>query len=476
MTNSRALVVLAVGALDFGLEQAIVAPVLPTIQRHYHTSVGSTAWLLTGFLIAAAVVSPLAGRLGDNYGRRRVLLASLGLFAFGSLVCALGGSIQTLIAGRVIQGLGAGMAPLALALVREHVDPGRIPTAVGLLVASASVGAVAGFLLAGLLVEDIGVAAVFWLLFAVATMLAMAVRLAISESSDRREAGVNLAGAALLAGCLGCLMLAISHGNQWAWGSPRTLSLFGGAVLLAGSFWIHEHATAEPLLDPRVLATRSIWSANLAMLTLGFSLLISLTLVPLICGYPKITGYGLGLSTTQIGLVLTPSGLATIVGGLLGGRLIGRTGARAQAAIGALCAAITYGLLAALPWTAATLALTMIPLGFGVGLALGAITDLVVLASPPERTGATVALNTVIRMAAAALGTQVAIAILTSAPSRIPGLPAARGLTDAFVMAAIAVAVTVTAVLLTPTRAADPAVTPSGLELASAYTPGEQHT
>jgi MFS family permease len=473
MGNSRALVVLAVGALDFGLEQAIVAPALPAIQRDYHASTSSAAWLLTGFLIAAAVVTPLAGRLGDNFGRRRVLLASLGCFALGSLVCALGGSIQALIIGRVTQGLGAGMAPLALALAREHVDAARVPTAVGLLVASASVGTVAGLLIAGLLVDHVGVAAIFWLLFAVAAALALAVSLAVRESGHRGESAVDVAGAALLAGCLGCVMLAISHGNQWSWGSPRTLALLAAAGLLAIAFWVRERRAAQPLIDPRVLTRRSIWSANLAILALGFSLLISFALVPLIGGYPKLTGYGLGLSTTQIGLVLAPSGLATIVGGLLGGRVIARTGARAQAVMGGACAAITYTLLAVLGWSAASLALEMIPLGFGVGLALGAVTDLVVLACPPELTGATVALNTVIRMAAAALGVQVAIAILTSAPGWIPGLPAARGFTDAFAMAAIASLVTITVVLLTPTRAADPALTPSGLEVASAYMPRE---
>ncbi len=459
---------LAVGALDFGLEQAIVAPALPAIQRHYHASPASVAWLLTGFLIAAAVLTPLAGRLGDNFGRRRMLLVSLGLFALGALVCALGGSVRALIIGRVIQGLGAGMAPLAVALAREHIDPGRLPAAVGLLIASASVGTVAGLLLAGLLVDHVGVAAIFWLLFAVAVGLAIAVPLVVRESRDRGERAVDLAGALLLACGLACVMLAISHGNEWAWGSPRTLSLLGAAAFLSAAFWIRERTAAAPLLDPRVLAMRSIWSANLAMLALGFSLLISLALVPLIGGYPKITGYGLGLNTTQIGLMLAPSGLATVAGGLLGGRLIRRTGARAQAMLGAACAAIAYVLLAAEPWTVTTLTLELIPLGFGIGLALGAVTDLVVLSAPPERTGATVALNTVIRIAAAALGAQVAIAVVTSAPSRLPGLPAAHGFTDAFVIAAIATGITIAALALTPARTDDPATAPEGIA-ATAY-------
>ena len=113
----------------------------------------------------------------------------------------------------------------------------------------------------------------------------------------------------------------------------------------------------------------------------------------------------------------------------------------------------------------------MIPLGFGMGLALGAITDLVVLASPPERTGATVALNTVIRMAAAALGAQVAIAIVTSTHGQIPGLPAARGFTDAFVIAAIATGITIAALALTPARTADPADSHQGIAATARDTP-----
>lgn len=136
--------------------------------------------------------------------------------------------------------------------------------------------------------------------------------------------------------------------------------------------------------------------------------------------------------------------------------------------LGAACAAIAYVLLAAEPWTVTTLTLDLIPLGFGIGLALGAVTDLVVLSAPPERTGATVALNTVIRIAAAALGAQVAIAVVTSAPSRLPGLPAAHGFTDAFVIAAIATGITIAALALTPARTADPATATKGIA-ATAY-------
>ncbi len=484
----RVLAVLAVGVLDVGLEQALVAPALPVIERHYRAAPSTGVWLLTGFVLAAAVAIPLAGRLGDRFGRRRALIWSLGCFAVGSLICAVSGSIDVLIAGRVIQGLGAGVAPLALALARDHLPPERLPSAVGALVAAGSVGAVAGLLLAGLLVAHVSVSALFWLLLAVAVLLGLLVYAVVPESRERSAAPVDVAGALLLGGALGLLTVAISQGNAWGWSSARTdLLLLAGIVTLV-AFIARETMAQSPLLDPRALAVRSVWSANVAMFALGFSLLIVFTLVPLIGAYPKLTGYGLGLSVTQVGLVLVPGGVATLVAGVAGGRLICHTGARAQALAATLMATTTYVLLAVLSPTVAVLALASIPLGIAVGLGLGAITDLVALASPESQTATNVGFNTVLRTVATALGAQVAIAIVTAAPRAIAGpraavlrglaahaqdhhapliaaqllalmrLPAHSGFTGAFWMAAAASVVAILAVVLTPRRRDDPAL------------------
>ncbi len=482
------LAVLAVGALDVGLEQALIAPALPTIERHYRVSPTTGVWLLTGFVLAAAVAIPLASRLGDRFGRRRVLIGSLGCFAFGSLVCALSGSIGGLIAGRVIQGLGAGVAPLALALARDHIAPERLPAAVGALVAAGSVGAVVGLLLAGVLVDHVSVSAIFWLLLAVAAVLALVVLAVVPESPGRSAEPVDVAGALLLGGALGLVTVAISQGNTWGWSSSRTGMFFLAAIVTLVAFIARERIAQSPLLDPRALAARSVWSANVAMFALGFSLLIVFTLVPLIGAYPKLTGYGLGLSVTQVGLVLVPGSVATLVGGTAGGRLIHRTGARAQALAATLMATVSYVLFAVLSPTVAVLALASIPLGFAIGLGLGAITDLVAIASPPSQTATNVGFNTVLRVVATALGAQVAIAVVAAAPRAIEGrraaalralalraqdhhapviaaqllalmrLPAHSGFTGAFWMAAAATVVAVLAAALTPGRRADPAL------------------
>ncbi len=478
------LAVLVVGALGVGLEQGIVAPALPAIERHYGASPTTGTWLLSGFLLASAVVVPLAGRLGDQLGRRRVLIWSLLLGALGSAISAAAPSMSLVIAGRVAQGLSAGLAPLAFALARDNVAPSRLPMAIGLLVAATAAGSAVGFVLAGLLVDHVSVSAIFWLLFAVSILLATLAWLAVPESPTRITAPLDLLGALLLTGAIGSLALAVSEASSWGWGSLRTVLVGCLAAALIAAFAIRERTAATPLIDPRVLTLRPIWSANIAMGGLGFSLIVALTLVPLSAAYPKATGYGLGLSATDIGLVVAPNAIGVLVGGLVGGRLIFRAGARVIALAGVALATVTYALLALTTPTVAALALEPIPLGIGTGMAVGAIFNLAALASPVALTASTVSLGTTVRLVCAALGAQVAVAIVTASPVAFPALkrlathliragvtgprvrlviaeariPGHSGFTSAFWMAAAATIVALLILALTPSRRSDPAV------------------
>src|SRR5262245_24366897 len=193
-----ALFVLTLGALDFGLEQSIIVPALPALAQHYGASIVGVAWLATAFLLAGVVAVPVFGRLGDLYGKRRLLLVSLTAFAAGSLVCALAQSIELAIAGRAIQGLGMAVAPLTPRLARDTVPPMMLPRAIGGVIASANVGGATGFLLSGLLVDRISPTAIFWFLFAFSAALAVGVAGLVQESPVRARVSVDVAGAALL--------------------------------------------------------------------------------------------------------------------------------------------------------------------------------------------------------------------------------------------------------------------------------------
>lgn len=460
--GARFELVLALGVLDFSLEQAIVVAALASIPSSYDTTPAAAVSIITAFLLAAAVATPIAGRLGDQFGRRRVLECSLAMFIVGAVMCALATSIELLVAGRVVQGLGAGVGPLAAALIREHVAADRVPRAIGMMVGAGGAGGVVGLLGGALLVDYASVQAVFWLLAATAAALLVAVRAAVPRSTPSSTVAVDWLGAALLGGALAAASLAIAQGNTWGWGSDRILALVAGFALLLAGFVVRERTAAAPLLDRRGLARRVIWSAQLAAFVVGIALSVAYALLPFLAAAPPATGYGLGLDPTQTGLVLVPSAIAALLGGPAGGRLVALIGARAQVVLGLMCITATYVILTLVEASAVLLACAMVPLGFGVGLAITAIVNLIVLCSADAEIGAAMGLNSVIRAIGSALGAAAGIAIVSASDGIAPGLPGEGGFTMAFAASMAAGILAIAVVGTIPRRSADPVISTLG--------------
>jgi MFS family permease len=448
--------VLAVGALDFGLEQFAVIPILPAVQQAEDSSLTATTWLLTGFSLAAIASAPLLGRLGDMYGKRRLLLVSVTAFGVGSLVCALAGSLEWLIGGRVIQGMGAALGPLAIGLARDHAPRQRAPVWIGLLVAMAGAGAALGLVLGGVLVDHVSVAAVFWFLFGLATVLFLAISLFVPETPLRDAVRPDWAGGVLLSGTLLAALLAISEGNNWGWSSLRVVALGVASAVLLASFVTVERSTSTPLIEMRLLARRAAWSANLVAFAMGFSLFIAGVIVPQISTLPAVSGYGLGLTFTQTGLVLLPGAIAIVVGGWASGALVRRTGVRALVGCGAVLAGAAYAGLALDHGSVAPVVAANIALGLGIGLAFAATTNLVVHSVDERRTSVFAATTAVSRFTGAALGAQIAAAIVIAAGVASDGFPAESGFTDAFVLGLVAAVGALMASVAIPRRTLDP--------------------
>jgi MFS family permease len=448
--------VLVVGALDLGLEQFMVIPVLPAVQQTYSASLTSATWLVTGFLLAAVTAAPIVGRLGDMYGKRRLLLVSVGAFAVGSLVCALAESMAALIAGRVVQGMGAALGPLAIGLARDRVSPERAPVLIGLLVAAAGIGGAIGLLLGGVLVETFSVDAVFWFMFAFAVGVFLAVLVLVPETPVRESVRPDWAGGLLLAAALGTGLLAISQGNAWGWGSARFVILMVVTAVVLPAFVAVERRVSAPLVDMRLMARRPAWSANVAAFAMGFALFIAGVMITQIASLPAESGYGFGLTFAEIGLVLLPGALALIAGAWVSGSLVRRIGARALVRAGALAAALGYAWLALDHGSVGSVVAANVPLGFGIGLAFAAITNLMAHAVSELRTAVFVATTLVCRAAGAALGAQVAAAIVIGAGIVEPGFPADSGFTGAFVLGLAAALVALGAAAAIPSRVADP--------------------
>ena len=441
------LFVLTLGALDFGLEQSIVVPALPRLATHYDASLTAVSWLVTGFLLASIVSVPLVGRLGDIYGKRRMLLLSLAAFALGSLVCALTDSIEVAIAGRVLQGVGSGVGPLAYGLARDLFRPEFLPRAIGAVVGAASAGGAIGYLLSGLLVDAFGPTSVFWFLCLLPLVLGPAVFLFVPESPIRAAVRVDVRGAVLLAAGLALLLLGISKGREWEWTSGLTLGVFAAAFALLVAFVLVETRVRDPLVDLRLLVTQPFTSAYACSAAFGFAFVLAVFMIPPLVAAPESTGYGLGLDTLEVGLVLFPTGLVTMVSAWISGRLVDRVGSRALVATGAVVGIAGFTWLALVHDSAVALGFGSAVIGVGWGTVLTGVASLVVRSARHDQTSIAVAANVVVRNTSVSIGTQVGFAIVAAAPV-VAGFPAESGYTNVFWMGAAGAGVLLASSLL----------------------------
>jgi MFS family permease len=450
--SKGALVVLTLGALDFGLEQSIILPALPGLAEHYGASLIGVGWLATGFLLASIVAVPLFGRLGDLFGKRRLLLVSLTLFVVGSLICALTHAIELAIAGRVIQGLGAAVTPLTLGLARDTVPPQQLSRVVGAVIGAANVGGAVGFLLSGILVDYFSPASIFWLLFGFGALLVVAVAALVHESPNRMRVRLDLGGAALLASGLVALLLAISKGTAWGWSSAAIPGLFAGGTVLIVLFGLFERRVPQPLVDLRLLLTRPFGNVNACFFLFGFAFFLAVFVVPQIAAAPQESGYGLGLSTIKIGLLLLPTSIVGFAASWVGGRTLDRLGSRSLVACGSLAGITGYVLLALTHSTFAVLATGSAVIGIGWGLILTGVYPVVLRNASADKVAVAVAVAVVFRNTAVSVGVTVAFVVIAAA-GFTGEFRADAGYTRAFVLGAGGAAVALLSAFLLPARA-----------------------
>jgi EmrB/QacA subfamily drug resistance transporter len=442
--------VLSLGACAYTLLQSLVVPALPVLQKELHTTPAGVAWVFTAYLLAASVVTPIAGRLGDMFGKRLVLLIALGGLAAGSLVAALATTLPIMIFARTIQGAGGAIFPLAFGIIRDEFPRERVAGAIGLISGIFAIGGGIGILLAGPILQNLSYHWLFWIPLFVAGVSMAATALLVPESPVRAPGRVFWLGAVLLSGWLVALLLGVTKATDWGWGDPKTIGLFLLSAVLAVTWVLAEMRARDPLVDIPMMRLRPVWTTNLATFLLGFGLYISFVLIPQYVSAPTSTGYGLGASVTQAGLYLLPMTLALTIASPIGGRLSHVTGAKLPLVLGTSLAAVAFCLLAVArePWELYTSSALM---GTGVGLAFAAIANLIVDAVRPDQTAVASGMNTIVRTIGGAIGAEIGATIL-AANMLASGYPDQHGYTVTFMVAGIGAALGAAASFLVPGR------------------------
>ena len=432
------LAILTLAGTAFSLQQTMVFPALGTFQEEFGSSTSWTTWVLTGFLVSGAVLTPILGRLGDQFGKERMLLVALGLFLAGCLGAAFAWSIWSLIGFRVVSGAGAALFPLSFAIIKDEFPPEKVKVAIGLLSAVWGVGGGFGIVLSGLIVDNYDWRLLFLLGSIPVALSIVLIHRYVPESPVRSPSRVDVPGALLLSGALLSLMIGLTEGENWGWSSPKLVAVLAASAACFVLWGVVESRVASPMVDLRMLAHRPILLTNIATMISGFALFSCFVLLPAFVETDDRFGYGFGASATVAGLYLLPSSLAMLFAGPLAGTVGRRVGSKWPLSAGMLIVSVAALIFAFAHHEPATVLLASALLGFGVGGAFAAMAALIAENVDAHETGVATGMNTVVRMIGAVVGGQLGAALLTAQTIGRSSVPAESAFTTTFALSAVA--------------------------------------
>ncbi|MFC4013827.1 MFS transporter [Nonomuraea purpurea] len=400
--------VLAAAGITVSLMQTLMVPLIATLPTLLNTTAANAFWAITATLLAGAVAMPVSGRLGDLYGKRRVMIASAVLLTIGSLVCAPANSLLPMVIGRALQGLGMGVIPLGIAIMRDVLPPQRLGSAIGLMSSSLGVGGALGLPAAALVAQYVSWHALFWGAAVLGLVMTVLILFIVPESPVKSPGRFDFVGAAGLAAGLILFLLPISKGSDWGWTSGITLGMFGASavILLLWGWW--ELRTPAPLVDLRTSVRRQVLLTNLASVVIGFAMYAMSLITPQLLQLPAATGYGLGQSMIQAGLWMAPAGLVMMAISPVAARLMAARGPKTSLLLGTIIIACGYLLALALMGYAWGVLLFSAVVSAGIGFAYAAMPSIIMSAVPLTETAAANGLNSLMR----SIGTSCASAVL----------------------------------------------------------------
>ncbi len=442
---------LAVAAISYALLQSLVAPALPTIQTDLHASTTGATWILTAYLLSACVATPIVGRLGDMFGKKKMLVFTLWVLALGTFAAALASTITLMIVARVIQGIGGAVFPLAFSIIRDEFPRERIAQGIAMISALVGIGGGLGIVLAGPITEQFNYHWLFWLPLLAIVPAAIVTMIVIPESPIRNPGRVDWQGGVLLAAWLVALLVAVSEGSSWGWGSAATIGLFVAAIAFAALWVFVEMRISEPLVDMSMLRDRPVWTTNLSATLIGFGMFASFVLIPQFVEMPTSSGYGFGASVSQAGLFLLPLTVAMLLVGPVAGKMSVTVGSRVPLALGALLSAIGWALLAVAHGSRWEIYVITFIMGLGIGLAFASMVNVIVESVNPAQTGVATGMNVIFRNVGGSLGAQISASILTASVV-VGGIPTEGSFVAAFWLSAAALLLGFIAALLVPKR------------------------
>lgn len=385
---------------------------VPMVAVEHEVSLGAAQWILTGPMLVGAVATPVLGRLGGTGRRRTVILASLALVATGLVLATLPIGFAGLVTGRLFQGMGIALLPLALAVARDNLPSERVPGALALLSVTTTMGAGISYPLSAWLAMGAGLQAAYVFALVITLLTFLLAWRTVPRSNTTGADSVHWLGALLLGGGTLLLLLALTQAPHLGAGSVALWAMVATGVVVLLAWVIVTLRHDEPLVDLRLAASRRVLPANISALASGIAVYMLLALMMIQIQLPTSTGFGLGLPVTAAGIVIAPYALFSVLGSRVSTALGLRIGLDVVMPIGALLYACATALYAVAHDSLWVVALVMAVSGFGSGFTFAAMPGLVLRATPLTENGSALSFNVLLRFLGFAAGSSLATSVL----------------------------------------------------------------
>lgn len=430
----------------------LIAPALGPFAAKYQTT--DIAWMITIFILVAAVATPVLGKLGDRFGKKKVLVSAAAIGFAGAVVCALAPSYGIMLFGRALMGVTGAFMPLAYALVRDVFPEKYRNLSTGVITNGVGVVTIAGPFLAGYLIDNVSLESLFWFVAGISLLGGLGVVFVLPESPYRNPSKIDVVGCLGLAAGLLALMYGISNLTTWALTDTRTIGFIGGGLVILIAWWIWERHASHPFVDTRLLTSRPIATVVLAYGLATAAMTVAGSFLPTMLMTPRELGgdYGFGIDATGVAVFLIPAGILTVAAGVVVGLFAKRTGFRFFLALGAalvLAGCLVLGLLRTEPW--------MPMLGYGLigfgSMVYAAGAGLLMILAPAASRGVAAGMLSAI---AGAIGTALAQAaglILSKNVGQVVGgypVFTSTGWLTVFLLGAVVAAIAVAITFLIP--------------------------
>lgn len=410
------ITVLVLVEIISAFETSMVYAAIPTFIREFHSDAATVGWAVTAFLLVAAASAAVCGRLGDMFGRERVLVVLLGAAALGSFISAIGDSIGSIIIGRAIQGVAGAILPLCIGLAREHLPAKQVPVAISIISGSAVAAGSASLLVAGVMLDH----ASWHMIFVVAAVYAvLALLLVLFVLPWRPPTGttqrVDYLGTIAFAPAIAAVLLGINKSGAWGWTDFKTLGLIIGGLVVLALWVLWELRVTDPIVNVRLFTDRKVALTMVATLAIAVGPMgISTMIIPMILQSPTTAPFGLGISATNAGWLSFIGSMFGFVCTPLSGRISRAVGARVSMLLGTALFTIGSAMLIIFHDSVAGMVAMIITVSVATAFAYTALPNLIVEAVPESNTSEATGTNSVLRTGGQGIGTSIATMLLTS--------------------------------------------------------------